>query len=95
LLHALLVTGPEERAMDEKPIDGRIPEPYDLPERALGGADAVPDTNYVPAAEPGPERRKGGGPAGPAVSAGNGATWAVIAFLVIAAVLVFLLGFGQ
>jgi hypothetical protein len=81
--------------MDEKPIDDGVPDRYDLPERALGGADAVPDTNYVPAPEPGPEHRKGKGPVGASVSAGNGAVWAIIAFLVIAAVLVFLLGFGQ
>jgi hypothetical protein len=81
--------------MDEKPIDRGIPDQYDLPERALGGADAVPDTNYVPPSETGPEHRKGKGPVGATVSAGNGAVWAIIAFLVIAAVLVFLLGFGQ
>jgi hypothetical protein len=78
--------------MDEKPIDEGIPDRYDLPERALGGADAVPDTNYVPHPEPGPEHPKGAGPVGATVSAGNGAVWAIIAFLIVAAVLVFLLG---
>jgi hypothetical protein len=72
--------------------DEAVPERYDLPEAALGGADAVPDTNYVPAPEPGPEQRKGRGPVGAAVSAGNGAVWGIIAFLIISAVLVFLLG---
>jgi hypothetical protein len=84
--------------MADKPADqeGGIPQDrYDLPEKALGGADAVPDTHYVPPAEPGPERPKGRGPVAPVVAAGKGATWAIIAFLVIAAVLVFLLGFGQ
>jgi hypothetical protein len=78
--------------MSETPSDKGIPEQYDLPEKALGGADAVPDTNYVPRPEPGPEHPKGKGPVGAAVSAGNGAVWGIIAFLIVAAVLVFLLG---
>jgi hypothetical protein len=80
----------------QQPPDGGIPQDrYDLPEKALGGADAVPDTSYVPAAEP--EHPKGEGPVKARVPAGSGqgATWAIIAFLVIGAVLVFLLGFGQ
>ena len=82
--------------MDEQPPDRGIPQDrYDLPEQGLGGADAVPDTNYVPQREP--EHRKGEGPAKAAVPAGGGkgATWAIIAFLLIGAVLVYLLGFGQ
>ena len=78
--------------MSETPRDEGIPDRYDLPEKALGGADAVPDTNYVPSADPGPEQRKGHGPVGATVSAGNGAVWGIIAFLIVAAVLVFLLG---
>jgi hypothetical protein len=78
--------------MGETPRDEGIPDRYDLPEKALGGADAVPDTNYLPPPDPGPERPKGKGPVGATVSAGNGAVWAVIAFLIVGAVLVFLLG---
>ena len=70
---------------------GRI----DPSEEALGGADAVPDTHYVASPDPGPERPKGRGPADAAVSSGGGAVWAIIAFLIIAAVLVFLLGYGR
>ena len=78
--------------MNESPNDEGTPEQYDPPEKALGGADAVPDTNYLPAADPGPEHRKGQGPVGATVSAGNGAVWGIIAFLIVSAVLVFLLG---
>ena len=78
--------------MSETPSNEGIPDRYDLPEKALGGADAVPDTNYVPPPHPAPEGPKGKGPAGANVSAGNGAVWAVIAFLIVGAVLVFLLG---
>jgi hypothetical protein len=83
--------------MSESPRDEGIPQQgipdrYDLPEKALGGADAVPDTNYVPPSESGPDQRKGHGPVSATVSAGNGAVWGVIAFFIIAAVLVFLLG---
>jgi hypothetical protein len=82
--------------MAKEPPEPGVPS-YDLPEAALGGADAVPDTNYVPPPEPGPEHPKGEGPVGAAVPAGsgNGTTWAIIAFLLIAAVLVFFLGFGR
>jgi hypothetical protein len=78
--------------MGETPSNEGIPDGYDLPEKALGGADAVPDTNYVPPTETGPERPKGKGPAAATVAAGNGAVWAIIAFLIVGAVLVFLLG---
>jgi hypothetical protein len=64
------------------------------PDAALGGADAVPDTSYVVAPEP--ERPKGdghthlsGAPAAP------NATWAIIVFLAVGAVLVYLLGWGR
>jgi hypothetical protein len=78
--------------MSESPGNEGIPDRYDLPEKALGGADAVPDTNYLPPAGEGPEHRKGRGPVGAAVSSGNGAVWGIIAFLIVGAVLVFLLG---
>jgi hypothetical protein len=82
--------------VSETPRDEGIPERYDLPEQALGGADAVPDTNYVP--EPEREQRKGHGAAGATVSTGNRAVWGVIAFLIGSAVVVYvlrLLGIGQ
>jgi hypothetical protein len=83
--------------MSESPREGGapdqgIPERYDLPEKALGGADAVPDTNYIPPGDAGPELRKGRDPIGATASAGNGAVWAIIAFLLIGAVVVYLLG---
>jgi hypothetical protein len=78
--------------MSESPGNEGIPDRYDLPEKALGGADAVPDTNYVPAADPGPEQRKGHGPGGATASADNRAVWGVIAFLIVSAVVVYLLG---
>ncbi len=82
---------PEPLLPDRTIPQGKI----DQPEKVLGGADAVPDTSYLPPADRGPERPKGKGPAGAAVSSGNGTVWAVIAFLIIAAVLVFLLGYGR
>jgi hypothetical protein len=63
------------------------------PEAALGGADAVPDTNYVPAPEP--ARPKGDAHTHPPAAAGPNATWAIIVFLAVGAVLVYLLGFGK
>jgi hypothetical protein len=81
----------------QPPSPGIPPNRYDLPEKALGGADAVPDTNYIPHREA--EQRKGDASTKPRVppasASGSGATWAIIAFLAIGAVLVFLLGFGQ
>jgi hypothetical protein len=79
------------------PPPGGIPDDkYRVPpDAALGGADAVPDTNYVVAPEP--ERPKGDAHTHPpaAVAAGPNATWAIIVFLAVAAVLVYLLGFGR
>jgi hypothetical protein len=64
------------------------------PDAALGGADAVPDTHYVP--HPGPERPKGDAHAHPPpAAAGPNATWAIIVFLAVGAVLVYLLGLGR
>jgi hypothetical protein len=84
--------------MADQPIGEGVPRSKDtLPESALGGADAVNDTHFVPDREPLPQRRKGEGPVVAQVPAGSGqgATWAIIAFLLVGAVLVFLLGFGQ
>jgi hypothetical protein len=64
------------------------------PDAALGGADAVPDTNYVVAPEP--ERPKGDGHTHvPAAAGGPNATWAIVVFLAVGAVLVYLLGWGR
>lgn len=66
------------------------------PETALGGADAVEKTTYVTGSGTDPNARKGSGPSArvPA-GGGQGATWAILIFLVVAAVLVYLLGFGR
>ncbi len=86
--------------MPDKPTDGGSFDAsrYENPETALGGADAVEKTTYVTGSGTEPETRK---PVGEGVSAkveaggGQNATWAIIVFLLIAAVLVYLLGFGQ
>ena len=84
--------------MSERPTDGgSFPEDrYRNPETALGGADAVEKTTYVTGSGTDPDARKGSGP-GARVSAGGGqgATWAILIFFVVAAVLVYLLGFGR
>ena len=74
----------------DKPADDyRSSEP-------LGGADAVEKTTYVTGSGTEPETIK---PAGAAakVPAGGGqsATWVIIGLLFVAAVLVYLLGFGR
>ncbi len=81
--------------MSNPPPAGGIPEDKDRvpPEVALGGADAVPDTHYVPHLEP--ERPKGDAHAHPPAASAPNATWAIIVFLVVAAVLVYLLGLGR
>ena len=66
------------------------------PEAALGGADAVPDTSYVTQAQP--LRPKGDArahPHPPAATTVPNATLAIIIFLAVAAVLVYLLGLGR
>ena len=64
---------------------------------ALGGADAVEKTTYVTGSGTDPERTRG--ETAPAVKGSGGtgpsATWAIIVFLAVAAVLVYLLGFGK
>jgi hypothetical protein len=98
LVHASPVSR-EEIVMADQPADGgSFPQDrYKNPETALGGADAVEKTTYVtgkgtdPSAQPpagAPSARVGAG-------AGKGATWAILAFLAISAVLVYLLGFGR
>jgi len=70
---------------------------YKNPETALGGADAVEKTTYVTGkgTDPSAERPPGIPSARVPSGSGTGATWAIIAFLAIAAVLVYLLGFGR
>ena len=85
--------------MPDQPTDGgSFPEDrYRNPETALGGADAVEKTTYVTGkgTEPSGSQPPGSPAARVGAGAGQGATWAVIGFLVIAAVLVYLLGFGR
>ena len=85
--------------MADQPTDGgSFPQDrYENPETALGGADAVEKTSYVTGKGTEPEARKTDGGPSARVSAGSGqaATWAVLAFLFIGAVLVYLLGFGR
>jgi hypothetical protein len=85
--------------MPDRPADGgSFPEDrYRNSETALGGADAVEKTSYVVGEGTEPEGRPDAGAPAARVraGAGQGATWAIIAFLVIAAALVYLLGFGR
>jgi hypothetical protein len=98
LLHASALSR-EEQKMDERPESGgSFPEDrYRNPETALGGADAVEKTTYVTGQGTEPEtRHQAGTPSARAPSgSGHGATWAIIGFLAVAAVLVYLLGFGR
>ena len=85
--------------MVDKPTEGKSfpKDRYADPETALGGADAVEKTTYVTGSGTDPQARKGtdGPVAQVPAGGGQGATWAILAFLIIAAVLVYLLGFGQ
>ena len=85
--------------MPDQPADGgSFPEDrYRNPETALGGADAVEKTTYVTGKGTEPEGSQPPGSPSARVRAGSGqtATWAIIGFLVIAAVLVYLLGLGR
>ncbi len=84
-------------------IDDPAPGPsipadrYRDAEAALGGADAVEKTSYVTGSGTDPQAIKPTGSASAKVPSGAGqsATWAVIAFLLIGAVLVYVLGFGR
>jgi hypothetical protein len=80
--------------MSNPPPTGIPDDKYRLPtDAALGGADAVPDTHYVP--HPEPERPKGDAHAHPPAREAPNATLAIVVFLAVAAVLVYLLGFGR
>ena len=84
--------------MDERPESGgSFPEDrYRNPETALGGADAVEKTTYVTGQGTEPEARHVGKTSARVPSgSGHGATRAIIGFLAVAAVLVYLLGFGR
>jgi hypothetical protein len=85
--------------MPDQPTDGgSFPQDrYRNPETALGGADAVEKTTYVTGRGTEPSGNQPAGSPSARVGAGSGqwATWAIIGFLVVAAVLVYLLGFGR
>ncbi|MFI5256355.1 MAG: hypothetical protein ACHQRK_03770 [Gemmatimonadales bacterium] len=70
---------------------------FENPEAALGGADAVEKTTFVTGKGTDPDAQKAGGTPSARVqpAGGQGATWAILVFLVVGAVLVYLLGFGQ
>jgi hypothetical protein len=84
--------------MADRPDEGgQFPQDrYANPEAALGGADAVEKTSYVTGSGTEPEAMKPAG-ASARVPAGGGqnATWIIIGALLVAAVLVYLLGFGR
>ena len=84
--------------MPERPTDGgSFPEDrYTNSETALGGADSVEKTTYVTGSGTEPEGKSSDQGPSARVSAGGGqgATWAIIAFLVIAAGIVYVLGVG-
>ena len=89
------------------PTPGGVPDDKfrQQPEVALGGADAVEKTSYVTGSGTDPEARRAGGehgrtepappPAKGAGGTGPNTTWAIIVFLAVAAVLVYLLGLGR
>jgi hypothetical protein len=84
--------------MVDRPTDnpGFSKARFENPETALGGADAVEKTTYVTGSGTDPDARKGSGPSARVTpGGGQGATWAIIIFLIVAAVLVYLLGFGR
>jgi hypothetical protein len=68
----------------------------DPSEPALGGADAVEKTSYVVGAGTEPERMRA---ESPGARKGRGASvstsWAVVIFLAVGAVLVYVLGWGR
>ena len=85
--------------MADEPTDGgNFPQDrYKNPETALGGADAVEKTTYVTGkgTEPSASQPPGSPAARVRAGSGQGATWAILGFLMVAAVLVYLLGFGR
>ena len=69
---------------------------YVDPETALGGADAVEKTTYVTGKGADPDAQRAEPPAARVPSGTSiGTTWIVLAFFVVAAILVYLLGFGR
>ena len=85
--------------MADHPTDGgSFPEDrYKNPETALGGADAVEKTTYVTGRGTEPEAMSpGDAPASRAPSrSGPNTTWILIGALLVAAVLVYLFGYGR
>jgi hypothetical protein len=67
------------------------------PDAALGGADAVEKTTYVTGSGTEPERQGPPGEAARKGAAGTApnATWSIIVFLLVGAVLVYVLGWGR
>jgi hypothetical protein len=98
LVHASAVSR-QEIVMADQPTDGgSFPQDrYKNPETALGGADAVEKTTYVTGKGTDPSAQKAPSEPSARVKSGGGvsAAWAIIAFLIIAAVLVYLLGYGR
>jgi hypothetical protein len=98
LVHASPVSR-EELVMVDQPTDGgSFPKDrYKNPETALGGADAVEKTTYVTGQGTDPSAQKPPGEPSARVRSGGGlgAAWGIIAFLVIAAILVYALGYGR
>ncbi|MEO8560722.1 MAG: hypothetical protein ABI601_01520 [bacterium] len=86
--------------MPDQPTDaGGFPaDRSDNPDVALGGADAVPKTTYVTGQGGEPEARHAHGektPGRSTASASPNTVLLVLAFFLVAAVLVYLLGFGR
>ena len=77
------------------PSAGTPDDKQRLPEASLGGADAVEKTTYGSGTEPERTRAEPAPPAKGAAGTGPNATWAIIVFLAVSAVLVYLLGFGR
>jgi hypothetical protein len=85
--------------MADRPTDGgSFPEDrYKNPEAALGGADAVEKTTYVTGSGTEPEATapQRGPAARASTKSGPNTTWILIGALLVAAVLVYLLGYGR
>lgn len=85
--------------MPDRPTDaGSFPDDRNKnAEAALGGADAVQKTTYVSGQGTDPEGNASELPSAARAhaSAGPNTTWIIIAFLLVAAVLVYVLGFGR
>jgi hypothetical protein len=82
--------------MSTPPPRGNPDDKYRQPDAPLGGADAVEKTTYVTGSGTDPERTRGETvpPAKGSSGAGPNTTWAIIVFLAVGAVLVYVLGFG-